>query len=130
MPITVDWYNAEKTALLYIYDGRWTWNEFDDAVAQGNALMQSVPYMVHVVLDLQAISVSLTDVISVKNREHITNLTSPKQGKLILHKINPALQFVASTVQRIAPVWVASRNMVFTNNREEIEDALASEEVF
>jgi hypothetical protein len=126
MPITVDWYNAEKTALIYTYDGPWTWGEFDAVVAQGNALMQSVPYTVHAILDLHAMSLIPTDVISARHRQHITTLTPSNHGKLILYKINPALRLIASTVERLAPQWFARRNAVFVDTPEEIEDAIAS----
>jgi hypothetical protein len=125
MPITVDWYNADRTALIYTYNGRWTWHEFDRVVKQGNALMQTVGYTVHVIIDVREMSLIPTDVISTSNRQRISNLTPENHGKLIVYGINPALHFITSTVERIAPQWVASRNAVFMNSFEEIEDAIA-----
>ncbi len=74
MPITVDWYNVERTALLYTYKGSWTWGDFDEAVGQGNALMQSVPYTVHVVLNLSNAFIIPSDIISTTRRRHISSL--------------------------------------------------------
>ena len=127
MSITVDWYNAEKTAIIYTYDGPWTWNDFDTVVTQGNMLIKSVPYIVHVVVDLKDGSIVPTDVISASGRERITNMTPPNHGKLIVYRISPAIHFLASTVERIAPQWVAKRNVVFAYTPEEIDAAIQSD---
>src|SRR5689334_20286455 len=121
MSITVDWYNAEKTALIYTYEGPWTWYDFDTVVSYGNSLMQSVPHTVHVVVDLKASSIVPTDVISASSRVRIANLTPANHGKLIVYRISPAIHFLASTVERIAPQWMAKRNAVFAYTLEEIE---------
>jgi hypothetical protein len=126
MPITVDWYNSEKTVLLYTYRERWTWTDFDTAVIQGNSLMESVPYTVHVIVDMHDSSLIPTDVISTSNRQRITKGTPHNHGKLIVYGISPALQLLASTVQRIAPQWVADRNAVIARSAEEINEIISS----
>lgn len=42
MGITVDWDNAEKTVVRFIYSGNWTWEEFYTTIRNANALMDTV----------------------------------------------------------------------------------------
>lgn len=125
MPIMVDWYNADRNALIYTYHGRWTWRDLERAVAQGHALMQTVPYTVHVVIDVGQMALLPTDMISSLDRKRIKDLAPPNYGKLIIYGINPALHFITSTVERMVPQWVAQRSAVYTTSRAEIEYAIA-----
>lgn len=126
MSITVDWYSAEKTALIYTYDGSWTWNDYDTVISQGNAMMQSMPYIVHVVVHLKSGVQIPTDVISNRSRQHIEAMTPPNHGKLIVYGLNPVLNLMVSTVKRIAPQWVENRHAVFIHSLDEIADLLAA----
>src|SRR5262245_11542022 len=52
MPVTSGWYNTSHDIVLYVFEGRWTWDELYSAYNQAIALEKSVPYRVDVVLDL------------------------------------------------------------------------------
>lgn len=126
MPITVDWYNADRTALIYTYHGRWTWQELERSVAAGHALMDTVPYnTVHIIIDVREMTLVPTDTISIMNNYRRKTLAPVNFGKLIIHGINPALHFLTSTVRRIVPQWVAHSDAVYTTSHAEIEYAIA-----
>lgn len=44
MSIQVSWGNAEQTIILYTINGRWTWEQFYDAISQGRTMMESVAH--------------------------------------------------------------------------------------
>ncbi len=54
MPITVNWFNEEKTILRYYFEGDWTWADMDAAIARANALLASVDHRVDVLIDIRA----------------------------------------------------------------------------
>ncbi len=53
MPIKVIWDNEEKTIVRHIFEGQWTWDEFEICTQESKALMESVDYTVQMILDVQ-----------------------------------------------------------------------------
>ena len=52
MPITVSWLDEEKTIVLQVYTGRWTWDEFYQATQVTTAkMMKSTNQTVHIFAD-------------------------------------------------------------------------------
>lgn len=51
MPITVSWDDTEKTVLRYDFEGNWTWDEFQQAKEESDAMLDSVPHSVDVILN-------------------------------------------------------------------------------
>ena len=51
MPILPQWNDEHKTTIVITYQGRWTWDEFQAAVAATNVLMNSVDYSVVLIHD-------------------------------------------------------------------------------
>lgn len=56
MSITVVWDNPEKTVLRFIYEGRWTWDEFHPVINQGNQMTREVEHKVVSIVDMRAAS--------------------------------------------------------------------------
>jgi len=52
MSIQVSWDDDEQSAILYHFEGRWTLDEFYEAVTRGNALMDSVKHRVNTIFDV------------------------------------------------------------------------------
>ncbi|MFQ3568623.1 MAG: hypothetical protein SNJ59_16680 [Aggregatilineales bacterium] len=53
MPITVDWYDAERTIIHIHYFGRWTWAEVSVTSDSHNALRAQVSHRVDYILEYQ-----------------------------------------------------------------------------
>ena len=51
MPITVKWYNEEKTILLEIFEGQWTLVEYRQLIDEAVALLATVDHTVHIIAD-------------------------------------------------------------------------------
>lgn len=52
MPIDVSWGNEKKTYTVFRFEGRWTWDEYHAAVAEGYKLVKDIPYTVNILIDM------------------------------------------------------------------------------
>lgn len=52
MPITIDWYDVEKTILRYEFTGQWSWEELHQAMDEVQEQMASVSTRVDVIIDV------------------------------------------------------------------------------
>ena len=52
MPIQVSWGNEAKTYTVFRFTGRWTWDEYHAAVAEGFKLVTDIPYTVNILIDM------------------------------------------------------------------------------
>ena len=52
MGIEVKWDNEDKTIIRYIYDGRWTWEELDNARTVAAQFESTVDRRVNVIVDV------------------------------------------------------------------------------
>lgn len=53
MSIHVMWDNDEKTVVRYVYEGRWTWEDFEAARREAAELLKTVNHQVDVIVDVQ-----------------------------------------------------------------------------
>jgi hypothetical protein len=51
MPIHVQFDNEQRTIMRYEFIGRWTWQEYHQAIEQGYTLSKPIPYTVNLILD-------------------------------------------------------------------------------
>ena len=52
MPISVDWFNAQKTVIRLHYTKPWDWAEFEHAVTASNAMMDTVDYSISMIIQM------------------------------------------------------------------------------
>ncbi len=68
MSVRVAWDNTAKTIVRYVFEGRWTWNEFYPAYDEAIAMEKSMPHRVHVIVDLRkGVGVPANALMHVKN---------------------------------------------------------------
>lgn len=53
MPIHVMWDNPERTILRFEYGGKWTWDEFHQAIREGNTMTNEALYRVVSIVDMR-----------------------------------------------------------------------------
>lgn len=53
MSVKVYWFNENQTALVYDFQGEWTWNETFLAIDEAVTLLDSVQHRVNIVVDLR-----------------------------------------------------------------------------
>jgi hypothetical protein len=56
MGITICWDNEEKTAIRYVFEGLWDWDELWERSAQIRSMMNTVDHTVHLIIDMSGTS--------------------------------------------------------------------------
>jgi hypothetical protein len=52
MPIEVNWFNEQKTAVLMNFEGQWTWEPFYAAIDEAFALFGTISHKAALIIDL------------------------------------------------------------------------------
>jgi tRNA A37 threonylcarbamoyladenosine dehydratase len=52
MPIRVGWGNDQKTYTVFKFDGKWTWEEYHQSIADAYQLVKDCTYTVNILLDI------------------------------------------------------------------------------
>jgi hypothetical protein len=52
MPINISWFNHEKTIIKHEYVGRWTLEEYNEAIAYSNQLVAQQTHRVDAIIDM------------------------------------------------------------------------------
>src|SRR5262245_31606370 len=104
LTIKVAWDNPEKTALLWTVEGRWTWDESDEAIAKYFAMADSVPHeWIDSIVDMSRGHLLPENVVSRFSRT--LNTMHPKTGLIVMVWLSPfalSLLRVVITIQRKA----------------------------
>ena len=53
MAVRVQWDNDQRTIVRYIFEGKWTWNDFYPAYNQAIEMEKSMPHRVHAIIDMR-----------------------------------------------------------------------------
>ena len=53
MAISVEWGNEEHTIVYWVFNGKWTWEEFSDAQRESNQLLATVDHIVDIIGNLK-----------------------------------------------------------------------------
>jgi hypothetical protein len=64
MSVHIEWDNEAHSAALWSFIGRWTWGEFDDAVATLSAMYDTVNHPVDLICDMRQMSILPPDIVS------------------------------------------------------------------
>jgi tRNA A37 N6-isopentenylltransferase MiaA len=68
MAILLDWLDDEHRILCYIFEGRWTWEEFQTVSRRAIAMIQSVPHHLNSIADFsRSASLPPQDFVNVRN---------------------------------------------------------------
>jgi hypothetical protein len=90
MSVHVEWDNQERTAVLWSFIGRWTWGEFDDAVATLSAMYNTVNHPVDLLCDTRQMSILPPDIVSRFKSNYLKRMG--KTGKLVFVGMDNDLQ--------------------------------------
>ena len=55
MPIYLNWYDTNKTILIYTFEGRWTWEEFHEIDKPTWKLIADADYRIDIIIDYTTI---------------------------------------------------------------------------
>jgi hypothetical protein len=99
MPITITWTDSQKTAYLWCFEGRWTWAEYNDAVALGNKMGDEVSHKIDVIVDLRKSGLLPNNVLS---NARVDKASDPeKLGRIALLGANLFVRRIADALGKI-----------------------------
>lgn len=101
MSVTAQWDNEDKTTVLYIFSGQWSWDEFRPAWQEGRALVSSVPHRVASILDFEQ-SAGIPPGMLVKG-DYVFRNRLPNAGYIILTNTSGLVNMLVSTFKRMNP---------------------------
>jgi hypothetical protein len=117
MTITVQWDNAEKSIVRYIYEGPWTLNDFNTAYLQARELMDTVDHKVHLIIDVTKSGLLPSNVLarsqSVARRHH------PNEGSVVIVGASTFIRSLLEIYQRVYSDLVAPGKFHTAPNLEE-----------
>ena len=90
MGIGVTWDNEANTIILMTFEGRWTWDELQEAVNLCNGMVESVPHHVHYILDRKGAHYTPGNLL--ENMRKIINLFTPNEGLRMIVGENPLIK--------------------------------------
>lgn len=128
MSIEVSWDNEAKTIIQYIYDGRWTWQDFDESRLQAAKLEETVSHRVDVIVDVRKSSLVPSGTISRGKSVMTTTPTShPNEGMAVIVGAGPLVRSIYDVVSKVYPEIVRRRGFRFARSMEEARALIAAE---
>jgi hypothetical protein len=128
MGIEVNWENETKTIIQYVYDGRWTLRDFDDARIQAARLEETVTHRVDVIVDVRNSSLVPTGTISRGKQVITTTPTShPSEGMAVIVGAGPLVRSIYDVVSKVYPDVVKRRGFRFARTMDEARAIIAQE---
>ncbi len=104
MPVTVDWYNPEKTILCYTFDVQWTWDDIQNVLEIAFSLIDSVDHPIHVLLDLRAnTSPPRISAAGLRQVAHSPATHHPNVTRIIIIGGGPMIRVLYDIFSRIYP---------------------------
>lgn len=64
MTITVQWDDEAKTIVRWVFDGKWTWDEYNRAMTESNERVRDVDHFVDAIMDLSHSNMLPSNVLS------------------------------------------------------------------
>ncbi|MFN8372696.1 MAG: hypothetical protein U0694_07440 [Anaerolineae bacterium] len=100
--ITVGWANEEKRALLVTYESdNWTWDDLADSALMENALIDSVTYMVDVIIDLRGHRILPKGGSPFKVIQQVRKARHPRHGIFVVVGLRGAIAMLTDLLRRI-----------------------------
>ncbi len=101
MGVSTQWDNEEKTVIRYVYEGKWTWDEYYPEHQKAREMTKSVEHTVHVLVDVRNGALLPKGALT-HSRSALTNKPE-NEGITIIVGANLFIQVMANAVRRIYP---------------------------
>jgi len=117
MTVKVDWYNAERTIMIYTFVGRWTWEEFYPVFDKMLRDMDTVSHKIDFIMDmLQSEYIPFGAIFHLKRA---ADTRHPNLGMVIYVGMNPLLQSIGQVFLKVYPKSAAKYPFDFAISIEE-----------
>ena len=128
MGIAIHWDNSEKTVVRFVYNGKWTWEEFYNTIAQANAMMDTVSRPVVSIIDMRS-----SNYLPPGAAIHIRNVIRQSQshnnsGISVFLQADMIVKAMIDVLRKAYPDILANTNWIYAKTLEEAQ-ILAQEQV-
>lgn len=122
MPIRVIWDNEEKTVIQYLYEGRWTWDDFYKALNQARAMIDTVNHKVDFIVNIKSSSILPENALS--RGQSIGSSPHPNQGVTIVVGANSFMQSMYNIFSKVYGKAAGNLKISFVATPEEAQAKL------
>lgn len=99
MGVSVTWDNAEKTVIRYDFEGSWSWDEAQQALAKVKVMMGTVDHVVDFIADLRSCRSQPTDLLN--KALQVARRTPANTGILVMVGANRFIQSLYTVFKRV-----------------------------
>lgn len=99
MPITVIWDNDEKTAFHWIFEGKWNWKEYAQAMDQADKLAKEVEHPIDVIVNMAQSKLIPSHALS--NIRAKMGAEPHKLGLVVIITNNPLVKAIGNALPRL-----------------------------
>lgn len=117
MGIQVRWDNDEKTVICYSFEGRWTWDELHDAIAESRRLLDAVDYKVNTIADMRQSTILPPSLLS--NARAIMSGSHPNEGFTVVVGSNKLVQIMYDMTKRVYPRLLNENRLIVLPTMEQ-----------
>ena len=126
MAVEVIWGNAEKTLVIYRFEGAWTWEEFFAGERESRRLLSTVEHKVNLLLNFLPSTIRLPD-NAVANFRRAAQTIHPNRGNiLIVNRHTHLAQMVVNILRNFSRIADA---VYIVDNLEEAYAILGADSV-
>ena len=116
MSISVEWDNEQHTIVRWIFDRRWTWDEFSAAQKESNQLLEKVDHPVDVIGDLRNSSGLPANALTAYRG--FVNTTVENLDLIVLVGAGRFVKAMVTVFVRVMPGKVPGTHFVFADTLE------------
>ena len=95
MSVHVQWDNEDRTIILWSFVGRWTWGEYEDALAATASMLDTVDHQVDYIYDVRLMSILPPDVVTRFKAKYLK--LPEKTGRFVAVGVDDYLRLVWNT---------------------------------
>jgi hypothetical protein len=123
MTVNIEWDNEEKTVVRMEMVGKWTWTEAYEGSQKGYAMLETVDYVVNIIIDLRRSSglpmLALTHARNMIARRH------PRTGLTVFIGVNALFLMLWRTFKSAYPKISATSDFTFAATIDEAHQIFA-----
>lgn len=121
MPVTMEWYNEEKTISHMKFTKPWTWDEFYIAYKKGSEMTESVNHKVNIIMDFLESGGMLPPSALTHFRKAAAN-AHPRRGVVVL--VSKRMGLLKMMVKIITSVSKVPSSLLLADSLEEAQNII------
>lgn len=124
MSIKVLWDDTDKTIIRYMYEGRWTWDDFQNAYVEAKVMLDEVNHKVALIIDVRNSSLLPNGILSrAKNQSRTRH---PNEDTVVIVGANAFVRAIYDVMRNLYSDAIQKRGYYLASTLEEAHTLLAN----